>query len=197
MHPIVSRLLTPISQRTRLTTTVLLCGLCVFFGLCLSLIHPEVGAMAQAQVPSTPSDVTSEATSETVGTIDPISDRFQLGADLYLESCTTCHIGVPPQTLPVQTWQLILDDPEHYGVWISPLVDPPRLLVWQYIRHFSRSIKEAEPIPYHLSESRYFKALHPRVDFQEDVTLRQCMSCHPGANRYNFRQLTSDWDDAP
>lgn len=141
-------------------------------------------------------DVTTSGT-EDIGTIDPIPDRLQLGAELYLESCASCHVGVPPQTLPLQTWQVMLDDPEHYGVWIPPLVDPARLLIWNYVKHFSRSIREGEQLPYHLSESRYFKALHPRVEFEEDVTLRQCISCHPGVSGYNFRQLTADWDNAP
>lgn len=190
MHPIVSRLLTPIRQQTRLTSTFMLCAFCVLLGLALSLIRPEANVIAQAQTPDA-------AEAEAIGTIDPIPERFQLGAELYLESCTSCHVGVPPQTLPVQTWQLILDDPEHYGVRIPPLMNPSRLIIWQYVQHFSRSIKEGEPLPYHLAQSRYFKALHPRVNFEEDVTLRQCISCHPGANGYNFRQLTPDWTDAP
>ena len=149
MPSIVTRLLTLVRRRTRLTTTLLLCCLCACLGFGLSLMRPDYGVMAQ-----TP-DTASASTPDPIGTIDPIPARFQLGADLYLESCTSCHIGVPPQTLPVQTWQLILDDPEHYGVWIPPLVDPSRLLVWQYVRHFSRSLKEAEPIPYHLSEYQF------------------------------------------
>lgn len=185
-------------QRARLTTSFFVLALCALLGFGLSLLRPSLGAIAQAQIPTDADpSVAPNSVIEQIGTIDPISSRFQLGADLYQESCASCHIGVPPQTLPVQTWQLILDDPEHYGVWIPPLVDPSRLLVWQYIRHFSRSIKEGEQLPYHLAQSRYFKALHPRVSFEEDVTLRQCISCHPGANGYNFRQLTPDWIDAP
>jgi len=131
-----------------------------------------------------------------IGTIDPIPARHQLGAELYLEACASCHIAIPPQVLPVQTWEAVLQDSEHYGVRIPPLIDPPRLLIWQYLRTFSRSLTESESVPYHVAQSRFFKALHPRVPLERDVSLRQCISCHPGANGYNFRQLTSEWDDA-
>ena len=197
MRPLFSQRSSSFSL-SRWGVTVLLFGLCSLVGLGLSLVHQSVSAPVQAQVTVAENDDQGvDMGTAAVGTIDPIPAQYQLGADLYLDNCATCHIGVPPQVLPLQTWQQLLQDSEHYGVRIPPLVDPPRLLIWQYLRHFSRSIKEPEAIPYHVAESRYFKALHPRVEFAEDVGLRQCISCHPGASNYNFRQLTAEWVDAP
>ncbi|NET47614.1 MAG: hypothetical protein F6K09_02580 [Merismopedia sp. SIO2A8] len=169
-----------------------------------SASRSDLSALSQANLSQAHTSQTRSQTDiidTTIGTIDPIPDRYQLGAELYLEKCATCHIGVPPQVLPLQTWQQVLDDTQHYGERIPPLVDPARLLIWQYISHFSRSLKEGEPVPYHVESSRFFNALHPRVDFSAtvsgNVTLRQCITCHPGAGAYNFRELTAEWNNAP
>ncbi len=44
---------------------------------------------------------------EEIGTVDIIPDRYQLGQELYLENCASCHIGIPPAVLPTQTWQRV------------------------------------------------------------------------------------------
>ncbi|NJK38010.1 MAG: cytochrome C [Oscillatoriales cyanobacterium RM2_1_1] len=132
------------------------------------------------------------------GTVDWIPERYQLGQQLYLENCSSCHVAVPPQTLPTQTWQQLLQDSQHYGVQIQPLVDPQRVLVWNYLRLFSRplTLKE-EQVPFRLNRSRYFKALHPKVEFSQPVNLETCGTCHPGASAYDFRKLTPEWQNAP
>ncbi|MGK7889103.1 MAG: diheme cytochrome C [Leptolyngbyaceae cyanobacterium] len=176
---------------------IALLGFCAcLLGIGLSLLHPHPTPPAQAQLPTELSE-TDAIASVLIGTIDPIPSQYQLGSELYLETCTTCHIGVPPQVLPTQSWSQILNETWHYGVQLPPLVDPPRLLIWQYVQFFSRSVKEEEAIPSRLSASRYFTALHPRVTFESRITLNQCASCHPGADAYNFRQLTAEWDNAP
>ncbi len=43
----------------------------------------------------------------------------------------SCHIAIPPTVLPTQTWRNLLEDPQHYGATLKPLVDPPRILVWR------------------------------------------------------------------
>lgn len=128
-----------------------------------------------------------------IGTVDVVPERYQLGQELYLENCATCHIAVPPAVLPTQTWQRILQDSQHYGVNIKPLVDPQRLIVWQYLQTFSRSQAQEEETPYRLNESRYFKALHPQVKLPRPLELSSCVSCHPSAADYNFRSLTAQW----
>ncbi|MGL5082869.1 MAG: diheme cytochrome C [Microcoleaceae cyanobacterium] len=132
------------------------------------------------------------------GTVDWVPSKYQLGQQLYLENCSTCHVPVPPQTLPAQTWQQLLQDAQHYGVQIQPLIDPQRILVWNYLRLFSRPLDlKEEQIPFKLSRSRYFKALHPKVEFSQPVNLSGCVTCHPGAAEYNFRKLTPEWQNAP
>lgn len=135
----------------------------------------------------------AQPTQTEIGTVDVVPERYQLGQELYLENCATCHIAVPPAVLPTQTWQRILQDSQHYGVNIKPLVDPSRLIVWQYLQTFSRSQAKEEETPYRLNESRYFKALHPQVKLPRPIELSSCVSCHPSAADFNFRSLSPEW----
>lgn len=133
-----------------------------------------------------------------VGTVDVVPQRYQLGQELYLENCATCHIGLPPAVLPTETWRDLIQDSQHYGKELTPLVDPQRLIVWEYIRTFSRTQSpDEERTPYRLAQSRYFKALHPKVKLPQPVTMGSCVSCHPGGDKYDFRSLTSEWQNAP
>lgn len=132
-----------------------------------------------------------------VAETDPVPDRLQLGQELYLQNCASCHIGVPAGVLPVQTWRQLLRDPQHYGTQIKPLLDTELLIVWEYLRYYSRPLAEEEPVPFRISQSRYFKALHPRVKFEQRVNLAGCISCHPGADKYDFRRLSAEWQNAP
>lgn len=135
----------------------------------------------------------AQTASDEIGTVDPIPARYQLGQELYLENCASCHIGVPPAVLPTQTWKQILQDSQHYGVQLPPLINPPRLLVWQYLQTFSRPLTKEEQIPYRLDDSRYFKALHPKVKLPRPVEIGSCVSCHSSAADYNFRRLSPEW----
>ena len=136
----------------------------------------------------------TQNTSDSIGTVDIVGDRYQLGQELYLENCASCHIALPPAVLPTQTWKQLLQDSEHYGVQLPPLIDPPRLLVWNYLKTFSRSITKAEQVPYRVDESRYFKALHPKVKLPRPVQIGSCVSCHSSATAFNFRSLTPEWE---
>ena len=129
-------------------------------------------------------------------TTDAVPQRYQLGQELYLENCATCHIAVPPAVLPVQTWQRLLQDTQHYGVQLKPLVDPPRLLMWNYLRFSSRPLNENEEIPYRVTDSRYFKALHPKVKLPKPTRLGSCVTCHPNVTAYDFRTLTPEWENS-
>jgi Dihaem cytochrome c len=139
----------------------------------------------------------AQATEPAIGTVDPVPARYQLGQDVYLENCATCHIAIPPAVLPDETWRQILQDAQHYGQVIPPLVDPERFLVWDYLRTFSRPLAEEEATPYRITDSRYFKALHPRVELPQPTQLSSCIACHPGAEQFNFRSLSPEWQDAP
>lgn len=145
-----------------------------------------------------PQPVTSQTVSSTasVGTVDVIPQRYRLAQELYLENCATCHIGVPPAVLPTETWADLIQDAQHYGTQIKPLIDPQRLLVWEYLRTFSRVRSQYEErTPYRIAQSRYFKALHPQVKLPRSLPLASCITCHPGADKYNFRSLSSEWQD--
>ncbi|MEG3978851.1 diheme cytochrome C [Microcoleus sp. herbarium8] len=152
---------------------------------------------AQTAGSHTPALLAQISTVEDIGTVDRIPEAYQLGQQLYLENCATCHIGLPPQVLPTETWRRLLQDPEHYGQTIKLLVDPPRLLVWNYLQTFSRPQPKEEDLPYRAANSRYFKALHPRVKLPQPANLSSCVTCHPGASKYNFRKLTPEWENSP
>lgn len=141
------------------------------------------------------SNAYSTVTSTEIGTVDVVPAKHKLGQELYLENCATCHIALPPAVLPSQTWKNLLQDSQHYGATIKPLVDPGRILVWRYMSTFSRPHKADEVTPYRLSSSRYFKALHPQVKFPRPVKLGSCVSCHPGVSEYNFRSLSPEWEN--
>lgn len=132
-----------------------------------------------------------------IGTVDVVSGNLKLAEQAYLENCATCHIGIPPAVFPTQTWRDLLQDSQHYGATLTPLVDPERSLVWNYLKTFSRQALEDDRIPYRVNESKALKILHPKVDLPRPLTLSSCISCHPGTNQYNFRKLTPNWENAP
>ncbi|MEA5617050.1 cytochrome C [Cronbergia sp. UHCC 0137] len=129
-----------------------------------------------------------------IGTVDIVPPQYQLAQELYLENCSTCHIAIPPAVFPSQTWNNLVQDSQHYGVQLKPLIDPPRFLVLKYLSTFSRSQLPDEPTPYRFSQSRYLRALHPGVKLPNPISLGSCISCHPGVNEYNFRTLSSEYE---
>ncbi|MBE9248736.1 cytochrome C [Dolichospermum sp. LEGE 00240] len=131
---------------------------------------------------------------DSIGTVDVISAQYQPGQELYLENCASCHIALPPAVFPSQTWKNLLQDSQHYGVQINPLDKFSHLLVSKYLYTFSRVKLPEEATPYRLKDSRYFKALHPGVKLPKPVTMSSCVSCHIGADKYNFRSLSAEWE---
>jgi hypothetical protein len=133
-----------------------------------------------------------------IGTVDPVSDRDRLGQELYLESCRSCHIGIPPAVMPTQTWQVLLQDPQHYGATINIPQGPEKQIMWNYVKNASRPVASTdERVPYRISDSRYFKALHPKVQFATKPTLTTCITCHPSAQAFNFRKLSAEAEAQP
>ncbi|HTL88810.1 MAG TPA: diheme cytochrome C [Leptolyngbya sp.] len=170
-------------RRIRRRSPVILIGILLIWSLILGW------GLAQA--------VEAPQKSAEIGTVDVVSGNLKLAQQVYLENCATCHIGIPPAVFPTQTWRDLLEDPQHYGATLTPLVDPARSLVWTYLRTFSRQVVEGEQVPFRLSRSKAFKILHPKVDVPRPVTLSSCATCHPGANQFNFRKLSADWENAP
>jgi len=129
---------------------------------------------------------------------DPVSDRDKAGQTLYLENCATCHLGIPPAVMPTQTWQALLQDPQHYGINIELPQGTDRRLIWNYVKNASRPIADtSDRVPYRIGDSRYFRALHPKIKFAEKPTLTTCITCHPSAQSFNFRTLTPEAEKSP
>ncbi|MCX7592228.1 MAG: diheme cytochrome c [Fischerella sp.] len=164
------------------------------FGLLFVVL---VWSLAMGWLLSFATNVQGTTPNSEIGTVDVVPSQYQLGQELYLENCSSCHIALPPEVFPTQTWKNILEDSQHYGVQFKPLVDPPRILIWRYLATFSRPQLQEEQTPYRLNNSRYFKALHPKVKLPRPLEIKSCVSCHPGANEYNFRRLTPEWENSP
>ncbi|MDY7014346.1 MAG: diheme cytochrome C [Cyanobacteriota bacterium] len=130
--------------------------------------------------------------------VDPVPERYQLGLELYRDRCGSCHLAIPPQVFPTQTWQQLLQNPQdHYGTKVTSVIRPELLIMWDYLSTFSRPLEEGEETPYRFSSSRYFKILHPRVELPEPISHVTCLSCHPAAREFEFRRLAPEWEDAP
>jgi hypothetical protein len=162
------------------------------FGLLLIIL---VWSLAMGWLLALASNVQGATPNLEVGTVDVIPAQHKLGQELYLENCSTCHIGLPPAVLPTQTWKNLLEDSQHYGVQLQPLIDPPRILVWRYLQNFSRPQRQDEETPYRVNNSRYFRALHPQVNLPRPVQINSCVTCHPSASDYNFRRLSGEWEN--
>lgn len=159
---------------------LLVWSICIGWGLAIAL-----SANAQTNLPTT-------------GTVDAVGSKYALGKELYLENCASCHIAIAPEVMPSETWRRLLMEPqEHYGTQLEPLLGPSQIVMWEYLRNFSRPHQEKEAIPYRVSESRFFKALHPRVKFSQPAKISTCVTCHPGVGQFNYRTLTSEWENSP
>ncbi len=129
--------------------------------------------------------------------IDPVPPDRQLAAEVYRDQCGSCHLALPPEVLPTESWRQILMSPRnHYGVSLN-LIRAEIILIWSYLRDFSRVTVQGEAEPYRVVDSRFFKALHPRVTFAEPPSPKNCATCHNRAQEFDFRSLTPEWLDAP
>ncbi|NJL82964.1 MAG: cytochrome C [Chloroflexaceae bacterium] len=121
-----------------------------------------------------------------------VPERYQLGQEFYLKNCASCHTPIPPEVLPTETWKELLENPQkHFTTSLKPFFGPELVATWTYVRDFSRSLLPNEPSPVNVAQSRYFKALHPKVNFPEPPSHRTCLSCHPGARELDYRKLSS------
>lgn len=162
----------------------------LIFGLSILLSWGVVGlgdrSVAWGQTPS-----------PEIGTVDAIPAALKGPERLYLQRCGTCHLAVPPQVLPVQTWQELINDRQHYGIPLNNLSLTDAAVIYDYLRNFSRPLNDEEAIPYRIGRSRYFRILHPGVQVPQPVSLSNCATCHVGASQYNFRSLSPEWQNRP
>ncbi|NET55252.1 MAG: cytochrome C [Symploca sp. SIO2E6] len=165
---------------------LLVWSICLGWGMSLAVSARPVASIAQAAtvIP---------------GPVDPIPERYHQGYKLYLENCSGCHIAIPPEVLPTDSWrQTLLEIDQHYGKSLE-IIGPVIQIMWNYLRAYSRPLiiqTEDEPIPELIRESRYFKALHPRVDLPRRLTHESCVTCHPGVAQYDYRTLTPEWENS-
>ncbi|MEB3310322.1 MAG: hypothetical protein VKJ02_08815 [Snowella sp.] len=130
--------------------------------------------------------------------VDAVPTRYEPGFEAYLETCASCHIAIPPEVLPIESWQEILRKPDnHYGTSIPNFNRFTQLLIWDYVSTFSRPSPPDSPRILYVEKSRYFKALHPRVTMPPNMSAKTCVTCHPNVANANFRTLTPEWKDAP
>ncbi len=121
-------------------------------------------------------------------------ENLNLGKQLYLENCSGCHIPLPPQILPTDSWQNILNNRRnHYGEYLPNTSNLTTQLIWNYLRFSSRPSLEGEITPKYITNSRYLKALHPQIELAKPITHHSCAICHPGAAELNYRALSEDW----
>ncbi|MEO0769670.1 MAG: diheme cytochrome C [Cyanobacteria bacterium J06649_4] len=145
-----------------------------------------VGAVSAQEV-----DASGGTAGPDYGMVDPVASQYEVGYQIYLERCATCHVALPPAVLPADTWQPLLTDTAHYGVVLPSLTPFDQQLILNYLLAYSRRHQPGEALPYRLKDSRYFYALHPNVDLPEPLNLRSCVSCHQGAAEQNYRALSN------
>lgn len=127
-----------------------------------------------------------------VKSVDAATGKYKIGEQLYLETCSGCHIPIPPAVLPSETWQTILENPlNHYGVKVEGLIRLTQVAIWDYVSAYSRNLTKDEGKPDFIAQSRYFKALHPKVDLPNPVTHRSCIACHPKAIKFDYRTINN------
>ncbi len=120
--------------------------------------------------------------------VDKATGNYTIGEDLYLKTCATCHIPIPPAVLPSKTWETILENPgTHYGVEVKDLNRFNQRIIWQYLQNYSRLLLKDEQKPKYIAQSRYFFALHPQVEFSAPVNNTTCLECHSGAKQFDYR----------
>ncbi len=123
------------------------------------------------------------------------TNNSQIGQELYVQNCSSCHIPIPAEVLPTDTWQEILEKPgKHYGTSLPKLSSINTRLIWSYLRTYSRPLLERELKPEFVTQSRYFRALHPQVNLPQPVTHQSCILCHPGAKKLDYFSLSSEFD---
>lgn len=197
-------LLTPWRRLTQAASPLLVVMLSLLLGLGLAVVlngHPIA--------------IAANATLSQPKAIDAVTEKTQRSQQIYLQSCATCHVPIPPELLPTQSWAEILENPEqHFGANLRlpdrrrnafPVTNVDIRLMWDYVQGASRSYPENDVLPSRVRDSRFFRALHPKVGelcTQEEypcpkrVTIQTCVTCHTAAQRFDYAQLTPEWDES-
>lgn len=188
---------------TKLVLILVLLSSCVALGQGMARATDAPLQVAQVTMPS-PSPNPSPSLNPTLSpsqrqiqeaiantpTTDVIPKRYEQSLQIYFANCSTCHIAIPAELLPQQTWQRLLENPsQHYGARLPDIPGIEITLMWRYLGAFAKTSAIEDRIPFLLRDSRFFRALHPRVRFPEPPKVTTCISCHPSAAEFNFRRL--------
>ncbi|MGK7926835.1 MAG: cytochrome C [Spirulina sp.] len=165
-----------------------LLGLIFFWSLAIGIgmsvmlgMNSPVYSQSQDQIHPLKSDLKS---------VDPVPEGLGFARDIYVERCGECHVPLPTEILPTETWKFLLESlPQHYNVQVRKVISPEVRLIWNYVQLFSRTYGETEEPPFRVADSRYFRALHPKVQFQQLQTANTCTTCHDRASEFNYRSL--------
>ncbi len=209
LSPFLCRWRSPLRQILRRSLSLLISVLVLSslggIGLARAMADPQLSTIAEI-TPQLAQALPTDAIKNSLGTpipknprsVDPIPTRYYPGFESYIETCSGCHLALPPEVLPLETWQQILQNPdEHYGVSISNINRLTQLLIWDYVSTFSRALPPNTPVPVYTEKSRYFKALHPKVEMPAETTTKTCIVCHPQAIQFDFVTLSPEWQNAP
>ncbi|WP_204103323.1 MULTISPECIES: cytochrome C [Spirulina sp. CCY15215] len=132
----------------------------------------------------------SQAEIQNLKSLDPVPEELAFARDIYVERCGECHVALPTEILPTETWRFLLESlPQHYNVKTRDIISPEIILMWNYIQSFSRTYGETGEPPFRIADSRYFRAIHPKVEFQQTQTANTCTSCHDRATEFNYRSF--------
>jgi hypothetical protein len=124
----------------------------------------------------------------------PTGNNIQLGQEIYLNNCSSCHIPIAAEVLPTETWKALLSNPDkHYGQSLPKMFGLNQYLMWQYLSNYSRPLLKDEPMPMYIASSRYFRALHPQVELPKPANSQTCASCHPNLSKLDYRTLSPQW----
>ena len=122
------------------------------------------------------------------------NSNILLGKELYIKNCSNCHVPLPAEVLPTESWEQILENlTNHYGQSLSQISRIDTRLIWSYLQVNSRPLLPGEPTPQYVTNSRYLKALHPQVELPKPATHKSCLVCHPRAKELDYRSLSSEW----
>lgn len=174
----------PVRQRLyrKAFTFAIMVGLSLLLGMGLGISQTHA-VEAQSEIPSA---ALAQSSSDPYGMVDPIDDQQLAGYQTYLNQCATCHVALPAAVLPTQTWQSLIADSAHYGIALPPIANFDQRLILSYLQAYSRPNRDRRAIPYRLSRSAYFQALHPQVSLPQPLTLNSCVGCHIGASEQNY-----------
>ncbi len=154
-------------QRFGLSSIVILTTMLLWSGgLGWGLAHAQLDSIARPNI------------QQFAQPVDLIPAQHQLGAEIYAQQCGSCHVALPPQVLPTQAWRDVITSSQHYGLQIQLPDSLRQQAMWEYLQTFSRLYEDNESLTYRVARSRFFKALHPDVEFETPVQIGSCASCH-------------------